>query len=360
MESKGAIAMFKRSIEKRCLKYTQFVGDGDSSCFGKVVQELKACYGESYSVQKEECVGHIQKRMGSALLQYKKNMKGKKLSDGKGVGGAGRLTKDVIKQIQNYYGLAIRQNKGNLKGMKNGINAILHHVVTNSKKPLSFQHRFCPRGKESWCRFWRDKANKSKLYKETHRLSDVFFKELQPIFKRLSESDLLQRCLLGLTQNQNESINGRLWSSVPKTKFCGKRRIIIGVCETICKWNTGASSKFVIMERLGVNVGRNTLLSLRQEDKNRLTNSARQISEKYRLARKKKRLTKKKGKNEAVSYKAGSFGLGAKPDLPTKCNTDRKDGQKRRKLDFSEKNETVDITFINENSICQFFQDKDL
>ena len=36
-------------------------------------------------------------------------MRGKKLSDGKGVGGAGRLTQDMIKRIQNYYGFAIRE-----------------------------------------------------------------------------------------------------------------------------------------------------------------------------------------------------------------------------------------------------------
>ena len=39
MKSKGAIAIFKRSIKKRRLKYTHFVGDGDSSCFGKVAEE---------------------------------------------------------------------------------------------------------------------------------------------------------------------------------------------------------------------------------------------------------------------------------------------------------------------------------
>ena len=92
---------------------------------------------DSYPIEKEECVGHIQKRMGSALLEYKKNKKGLKLSDGKGIGGAGRLTQDVIERIQNYYGLAIRQNKGDLPGMKKAVNAILHHVVSDSDEELS-------------------------------------------------------------------------------------------------------------------------------------------------------------------------------------------------------------------------------
>ncbi len=210
-------------------------------------------------------MGHIQKRMGSALLEYKKNKKGLKLSDGKGVGGAGRLTQDFIKRIQNYYGLAIRQNKGDLPGIKKAVNVILHHVVSDSDEELSQQHKFCPRGKESWCRYWRDIATGTNTYNENSRLPSVFFNELQPIFNRLSDSDLLKRCLLGLTQNQKESLNGRLWSLVPKSRFYGKRRVTIGVCEVICVSNTGAGSKSVLMERLGIQPGRNTLGGLRDK-----------------------------------------------------------------------------------------------
>ena len=92
---------------------------------------MKNQYGESYNVTKEECVGHIQKGIGTAFNEYKKGMKGKKLADEKTVGGAGRLTQDVIKRIQNYYGLAIRNNKGNLEGMQENIKAIRHHVIQN-------------------------------------------------------------------------------------------------------------------------------------------------------------------------------------------------------------------------------------
>ena len=58
METEGTINIFKRSKERRCLQYTVFVGDGDSSCYGKV----KAALEGDYDVQKEECVGHIQKQ----------------------------------------------------------------------------------------------------------------------------------------------------------------------------------------------------------------------------------------------------------------------------------------------------------
>ena len=37
---------------------------------------------------------------------------GKKLEDGKGIGGRGRLTAVRIDAMQNFYGKAIRDNKG--------------------------------------------------------------------------------------------------------------------------------------------------------------------------------------------------------------------------------------------------------
>ena len=63
-------------------------------------------------VKKLECVGHYQKCVGTRLRKLKKTEKG--------LGGRGRLTDAVIHRLQNYFGVAIRQNKGNLEAMKAG------------------------------------------------------------------------------------------------------------------------------------------------------------------------------------------------------------------------------------------------
>ena len=66
IESKGAIRMFLRSVEKRNLKCVRMVDNGDTGCYGKVCDALRSEYGESYVVAKEECIGHVQKRMGTS------------------------------------------------------------------------------------------------------------------------------------------------------------------------------------------------------------------------------------------------------------------------------------------------------
>ena len=72
-----------------------------------------------------------------------------------------------------------------------------------------------------------------------------------------------------MTQNQNEAVNGQLWSRCPKTHFCGKRRVTIAVCETVTVSATGAGSQAKVVENVGIPLGLNTLRGLRQKDKTR-------------------------------------------------------------------------------------------
>ena len=53
--------------------------------------------------------------------------KGKKLSNGKSIMGAGRLTDKAINTLQNYYGTVGRNNVGYLYQMKKSVWATLFH-----------------------------------------------------------------------------------------------------------------------------------------------------------------------------------------------------------------------------------------
>ena len=50
---------------------------------------------------------------------------------------------------QNYFGIAIRSNTDSVYAMKKCIFASLFH---NSMLEVEKRHRFCPRGKDSWCK----------------------------------------------------------------------------------------------------------------------------------------------------------------------------------------------------------------
>ena len=61
MEKEGSFEMFLGSIEKHNIQYTTYVGDGDPSSYGAVNEALEKKYGDQYQVEKEDCIGHIQK-----------------------------------------------------------------------------------------------------------------------------------------------------------------------------------------------------------------------------------------------------------------------------------------------------------
>lgn len=66
---------------------------------------------------------------------------GKKLSDGKALGGAGRLTNERANTIQNFYSRAICDNKGDAKKMSKATHAILKHYSSTPEEPM---HDDCP------------------------------------------------------------------------------------------------------------------------------------------------------------------------------------------------------------------------
>ena len=80
----------------------------------------------------------------------------------------------------------------------------------------------------------------------------MFYKELKPIFERLSGKELLKKCLRGLTQNPNESLNNLIWQRCPKNTFYGKDRLISAVAEAVAVFNCGASVKASMIKASGI------------------------------------------------------------------------------------------------------------
>ena len=147
MEPEGAMTMFKRSLEDN-IRYKYLISDGDSKAHPLILQEQ--LYGMNCMVEKKDCIGLVHKRMGNALRELRKSWTKHKLSDGKGIGGKGRLTEKLWDTLQNYYGNAIRRNVPDVDAMMKAVQATLRHV--NSTDEAS-RHNLCPTGEDSWCSY---------------------------------------------------------------------------------------------------------------------------------------------------------------------------------------------------------------
>ena len=139
------VTIFQRSVEKHSFRYVEFLGDGDSKAHNSLSQET--VYGD-ITVEKLECVGHVQKHLGSRLRALKKKLGKTPLEDGKSIGGTGRLTDKRIDKLQVYYGKDIRENTHDVNAMRQAVMAIWHHTKSTDEDP---DHDLCPPGADSWC-----------------------------------------------------------------------------------------------------------------------------------------------------------------------------------------------------------------
>ena len=63
MESDIAVALLNQSVEKLGLMFKQYIGDGDSKSYSTVCTSYH--YGPTKIIEKEGCILHVTKRMGT-------------------------------------------------------------------------------------------------------------------------------------------------------------------------------------------------------------------------------------------------------------------------------------------------------
>ena len=162
-------------------------------------------------------------------------------------GGKGRLTESVINSLLVYFGEAIRNFPGDVDGMFRAIWAVFHHSISDDEQ---HDHQFFPTGSDSWCKFNRALAENEEPPKHTPKLPKDLGPFIKPVFTALSKRELLERCVLGATQNQNESLNNIVWSRCPKTGFCSLVSVDIAVNLAAITFNHGLEGLSPLFEQV--------------------------------------------------------------------------------------------------------------
>ena len=152
--------------------------------------------------------GYVQKRMGAALRQKAKekfvNERGKRAR----MRGKGWLTDKMIKLLTRYYGKAIRSSTGVCAAMQDAAWEVFYH----SQSSVSVLPQ-CPailvQVQQGTCQFQAI---------PTPLIHPDIVPPLKKVFERLFHPTLMESCVLGATQNLNESFNSTIWQHCPKTE----------------------------------------------------------------------------------------------------------------------------------------------
>jgi len=288
MEVSSIVSMFQRSLEKFGLRYKNYIGDGDSKTYSGILNAKP--YGDNFEINKKECVGHVQKRMGTRLRNLVKNTveetktKAGKTIRKKSLSGKGKLTGKLIDKLTVYYGLAIRRNNDSAQKMKDAIWATYFHYNSTDENP---QHEKCPSGPESWCPWQRASAmNTLSSFKHDYDpLPSDISSAIKPIYEELSKEELLERCVGGFTQNNNESLNQLIWKITPKILPAGSKIVDIAAYVAAGTFNEGIAALLLLMHGMDLKLGRNSHEYARKQDESRVLAAEKKADAETRKAR---------------------------------------------------------------------------
>lgn len=109
-----------------------------------------------------------------------------------------------------------------------------------------------------------DNANGTSTYKPGPGLPLSVIKHVKTIFEELSSEKLLNDCLRGKTQNQNESFNAMIWQTIPKTKFVTLPQLQFGVYDAVANFNVGRKASVLIFEKMNMTPGTHMINGCRE------------------------------------------------------------------------------------------------
>ena len=295
MEPAAATLIWSRSVQKRKLCYTTFIGDGDSKSFQKV-SDMNP-YNDT-PIRKEECLAHVSKRLKKALCKVKKNTKNHTYIQHK-------LTEPKAVYISSNYSTVILQHRNQSPAaITQGLNFLLSHA--------SGIHDNCPMN--AWCR-WKQTSISSKpppTALTNYTQQDIA--KIREVFQIYCTEEFCSHLTLGMTQNANESLHNIIWNFCPKAKYVSPQSVTISTAVAVTVFNEGELSIYGFMRDLHLHP---TYLSYRSLCKREHTRRKRrayfQKSNVDRRVRRQK-LTKERRERDLLrleggrSYQSSSFG----------------------------------------------------
>lgn len=199
----------------------------------------------------------------------------------------------MIDKLQNYCGIVIRFNVGDLNGMKKAICSSFFHCASSERRDL---HNHCPTGPLSWygCKLDRNS------FKHGPGLPDAVIAKVKPVYQRLSEDSLLEKCLHGKTQNQDEAANGMVWEHIPKEVFVGADLLEFGLFDAVSHFNIAARTVLLLLKAIKISPGKYTKEGCMRLDPDHIRGAEYKKSDERKKRRKvlREQTKKKEDKNQ--------------------------------------------------------------
>ena len=298
MEGAIAIKLWKRSVAQNQLVYTTYIGDGDSSSYKKLVESSP--YEGLETVRKEECLGHVQKRL-------KKHLK-------KASPTSPAVTKSKVERVGHLYALVVVRIRGNSA-------ATIQQALFNLVDHLGEQHSNCPCTTDSWCYFGKAQAERKDDFSvllpplRNPYLTVPEIDRCTEVFSTFASIAMCSSLGMGKTQNSNEALHSIVWHNSPKGKYAGQRSMLSSTPLAVRTFNEGSLSFAAVLNEYGISPSYSSLFHFAEMDRYR--NSAKERAILATIKRRRRYLTvrasaaetsRKLREKAASKYSSGKFG----------------------------------------------------
>ncbi|CAF2218839.1 unnamed protein product [Rotaria magnacalcarata] len=237
---------------------------------------------DDVSIIKIEDINHFSKKMLHRLEKITKDLKTTRIGGKLGIGGHGRLTKEMTIRFKQYYRQAISKNKTDLDEMIRAVWSIWRHKASSNLEP---HHEWCSL---SFCGYLKslETGNKTNIYfdfvlyvtrigdeydHDGHKLPLAVMKAIRPVFDELAHPDTLRKVINGSSQNANESFHSVLWKFAPKNRYSSGAVIDLCAALAVLSYNDGNQSIVpVIAEMTGGDGGFYTHIGMKRFDEKRI------------------------------------------------------------------------------------------
>ena len=133
--------------------------------------------------------------------------------------------------MQNYFGIALCSNLGNIAARKSACMASMYHIYG--------YHDKCSKSADTRCQYQKNKQDNTNYYKSKGDLQINVRRAILPIYQSLCKSEMLEKCFHRKTQNANESFSGMIWTRVPKGTHVGLDVLSVSIYDAIVYFNNG-------------------------------------------------------------------------------------------------------------------------
>ena len=250
MEGSAAVEIWKRSVFKNQFVYTTSVGDGDSSFF-KIRFKFDP-YGGIETIRKEECIGHVQKRLKKHLNKKSKSFP--------------KLTASKVERVGQLFALVVVQNTCRSPSeIHLALLTVLEHLVErHENSPFSLDLRFY---------FQKTRAQNAEyplIASPSLRqpyLTAPEYSHAKEIFDIFASISMRSALTMDQKKNANESLHLIIRHNSPKTKYLGQKSIVASTDIAVTTFHVGYLAIASVLELMSISCSHSTLLHLTRRAK---------------------------------------------------------------------------------------------